>query len=133
VRIQPYTQKDPREPTGPVRCPAKLNHGSLGGSLPADYIFNGRVLGIDIWGVAQRRQASIRSPSAVLLLADAFDGDNVGSSILWDAANELIATSTYLGYTQHNGRMINVLYPDSHVSSSRFPTETASLQLDPDL
>ncbi len=134
-RILPYIQKDPNESTGPVRCPAKINHLPLGGSLPADYTFNGQVLGIDAWGVAQRRQASIRSPSAVLLLADAFDSDSaIGtSSILWDAASELIATSAFLGYTQHNGWMVNVLYVDSHVSSSRFPTETALLQLDPDL
>jgi len=129
-RLLPYIGT-PYNPTGPLRCPARINHWVLGGCVWADYIFNGMMLGVDAsWSIAPRKQSDIRSPGAVMLLADAWDTENpIGASSVICGESELVGTATLLGYTQHGNKLVNVLYADYHVSSSHFPDETAKIKV----
>ncbi|MFZ2657476.1 MAG: hypothetical protein WAX69_21250, partial [Victivallales bacterium] len=123
--------QDPRNPTSVFRCPSKQEHTSLGTTIFSDYIFNALVLGVYEWNIKPSRRSRIRQPSAVMILADAYDTKdiNVPVCMIWQT-NQLVATSGWLGYTQHK-LTVNVLYGDVHVSPSKFPGETASIVLNP--
>jgi prepilin-type N-terminal cleavage/methylation domain-containing protein/prepilin-type processing-associated H-X9-DG protein len=132
-RILPYTSKSPLDANSPVRCPAKSNHLAIGGSMPADYIFNAYVLGFDYepwmsWGCTPRKQSSVGSQSSVILLADAWDDSTDGAGSSFISYQYLVEPAGFFGYKQHNG-LVNVLFVDAHVAASHFPNETATLNV----